>query len=315
MFIPSSDSAATPGRWFGDPLVKISDDLQAACGLVPTFTRTHFGANPRSDVIVREKWDLLRDRMPVAVVSKNYLLVQHRELLEAALGAFESCGIPSSRLETSVWLSGSGTRLAARVRLPDEHSLDPGDGHPIDLTFECFNSVDRSVPLFALLGWFRLVCSNGMVVGTTAVRLRARHAPPLDMSQVPRVLREGIEAAQQERNSIVGSLNVTVATGSLARWIDGPLGDAWGPVAAGRVYHIVRTGQDGTPRGPAARVRPHERRFESTGPVPGARANSRTLFDITQAMSWLASHRRNFQERLTWRAQIPALVDRLRKAA
>src|SRR5512140_3664928 len=101
MILPSSESAASDLHWLGERMVKVSNDLEAACHLLPTFRRANFGSHPALDAIVRNRWDLLRGHMPVGVVSKSYVLVQHREVLEGAMRAFESCGMSTARLEAA----------------------------------------------------------------------------------------------------------------------------------------------------------------------------------------------------------------------
>lgn len=64
-------------------------------------------------------------------------------------------------------LRSSGTTLIGVVvvdschggPLPPTYALEPPDGHALALTLECFNSVDGSVPIYALVGWFRFVCA------------------------------------------------------------------------------------------------------------------------------------------------------------
>ena len=110
--------------------------------------------------------------MPIGVVSKRYALVQHTAVIEALENALRSEDVGSTDLRCRLTMSESGARMAMRVELPDEFAFKAPDGHPMALTFECFNSVDRTVPLFALLGWFRFVCTNGLVIGITHASLR-----------------------------------------------------------------------------------------------------------------------------------------------
>jgi hypothetical protein len=294
---------------------KVPGDLESACERMPTFTRMPFGPNQTKDVIVRDQSDLFTNALPITVVSKSYVLVQHREVLGAALRAFAACGIRPGALRPDVFVSESGARMAARVALPGVQAFDPGDGHEIDLTFECFNSVDRTVPLFALVGWFRLVCTNGLMVGTAAARFRQRHTPPLDIREFADVLQSGIAAATEDRLALSAWRSRSISRRALAPWVDGPVAETWGALAASRVHHIARTGFDGVPQDRFERVRPHERAIdEPLVRVPGAPERSQTLFDVAQVLSWVASSRDNFQQRLTWRAQIPVLVQRLAAA-
>lgn len=79
---------------------------------------------------------------------------------------------------------------------------------------------------------------------------------------------------------------------------------------------IPRSGYDGAPQDRFERVLPHERDLgDPTLRVPGAPERSETLFDVVQVLSWIASSRNNLKERISWRAQIPALVPELGAAA
>ena len=150
-----------------------------------------------------------------------------------------------------------GTRIALRATLPENLAVTPDDGHSMALTFECFNSVDGTVPLFAAVGWFRVVCSNGLVVGTTSAKVRQRHSPPLEIDEVSQVLAEGLESALQDGTSFATWRSTRVRRSDLEKWVDGPVAAAWGPLAAARVYGISTAGIDGRPVQPFKRVAPH----------------------------------------------------------
>ena len=43
-------------------------------------------------------------------------------------------------------------------------------------------------------------------------------------------------------------------------------------------------------------------------PVPGTPKESRNLYEVSQILAWLAKERRDVQEQLEWREQIPELL-------
>jgi hypothetical protein len=129
------------------------------------------------------------------------------------------------------------------------------------------------------------------------------------------VLREGLDTASADRKALTGWRSKPVSSRALVAWADGPLAATWGALAASRVYHITRTGLDGVPEDRFQRVRPHDRAFgEPVVRVPGAPERSQTLFDVVQVLSWIASNRATMQQRLSWREQIPGLVQHLAAA-
>jgi len=48
--------------------------------------------------------------------------------------------------------------------------------------------------------------------------------------------------------------------------------------------------------------------MQPTTRVPDAPPQCRTLFDLSQILSWLAQERRDVQEQLAWRETIPELL-------
>src|SRR5881296_1450081 len=46
-------------------------------------------------------------------------------------------------------------RAIGLIRLPGQYDFDPGDGRPMALRLECFNSVEGSCRFMAVMGWLR----------------------------------------------------------------------------------------------------------------------------------------------------------------
>jgi len=65
--------------------------------------------------------------------------------------------------------------MALTFTLPDEFDFNPGDGHVLNLSLQCVNSVDGRCRLRIMLGWFRFICGNGLVVGTARSSQRFIH--------------------------------------------------------------------------------------------------------------------------------------------
>lgn len=162
------------GHWHGELVDEFETSLDALNDLLPSFHRIPFGPHPRKDIILRAV-ESRSPPMPVGIVSKRYALLQHTDVLRGLTDALVTNDIDAAPLEAHLALTEYGTRMSLRVMLPDALALEAFDGHRMALTFECFNSVDGSVPLFALVGWFRFVCRNGFVIGTTCARVRRRH--------------------------------------------------------------------------------------------------------------------------------------------
>jgi hypothetical protein len=93
----------------------------------------------------------------------------------------------------------------------------------------------------------------------------------------------------------------------LVPWIEKELRKGWGFKAATRTYHIARSGTDveiiGQYKGNPTSIGVRE-----TKSVPGAPPTCSNLFDVSQILAWLAKERRDVQEQLEWREQIPELI-------
>jgi hypothetical protein len=158
-------------HWLGEDVRTIDTTLDQIERLLPVFARHGLGTNRFLDVIVREGPG---EPLPVATVSKRYALVQHAQATGAVTAEIRRQRIDPAGVPARLLISEYGSRIALRATLPDQYSCTPPDGHPMALTFECFNSVDRTVPLMAAVGWFR-------------------HSPPLDIGEISAVLAEGLE--------------------------------------------------------------------------------------------------------------------------
>jgi hypothetical protein len=297
----------TRTHWFGENVKTIVTTLGELPEHLPVFDRCQFGINRFRDVIVRRATQFTHP-VPVGLVSKRYVLVQHVATIAAVIREIEKAGIDPGTVRAKLLITEYGTRMALRVTLPASHDITPDDGHRMALTFECFNSVDGSVPLFAVVGWLRFVCSNGLVVGTVAARVRQKHLPPLVIDEISDVLAEGVESAVQDCNTFRQWHSTEIPATAFERWVDGPVAGAWGPLAAARVHGIATTGLDGEPLPPWRGAKPHTWSLRNGQPVPGTSAPCGDLYELMQVLSWVASRRRNLAQRLQWRGQIRTLM-------
>jgi hypothetical protein len=246
--------------------------------------------------------------VPIGVVSKKYSLVQHVEVLAAARAALEAAGIDPSPLEAELQITEYGERMALSIVLPDAYGYDAGDGDAMSLRLELWNSVEGSIRLRVLMGWFRLVCSNGLIIGVVQSDVRRRHINELTPSDVEPVLRAGLTQALQDKRNLSTWRAKAITPEDLEWWVDGNLREAWGFKAAARAYYIAGTGCDCDVRGPFKNTTPTSVKVSAGERVPGAPEQTRNLFDVSQILAWLAKERRDLQEQMEWREQIPRLM-------
>ncbi len=308
-------------KWFNSPVSFYAGTLSEIGSHMPEFERRTFGItqpgkertriNERLDMIVRKPIKTDQNFVPLGVVSKEYALVPHSIVLETAVKAIEAADVNPSEVKAELSITEYGERMALSLYLPDRFSFDPGDGHALSLRLECFNSVDGSTRFRALMGWFRFVCSNGLIIGVTRSDIRRRHIGNLRLSNIGSVLRSGIEESENEKETFAKWQKREVKSGRIAQWAEEDLRKGWGFKAAARVYHISRTGHDADIIGPYKDNTPVTIPVRGTVRVPGTPQESKNLYDLSQILAWLAKERRDLQEQLEWREKITELLQPL----
>jgi hypothetical protein len=244
-------------------------------------------------------------QVPVAVVSKQYTLVQHRDLAAALQDAVITHIENSSTLRCDVMLSEYGGRMKIRVHLPAD--IKPPDGDEIRPTLECLNSVDGSRPLQIYLGWFRFICENGLVVGVEFARLRRRHVRSLQLPEVAQAVSDSIARLSRDAAILERWWNTPVSPANVRKWIDGPIAQRWGAEAAARVLNIAQTGHD-------CRVRvrrgmtPSRLPVQKGEPVPGSAPPNGNLYRLSQVLAVVAHRRREVEAVHDRVADIPVLM-------
>jgi hypothetical protein len=162
-----------------------------------------------------------------------------------------------------------------------------------------------------MLGWFRFVCGNGLIVGTARLSQRFVHHEYLELPNLMEVLSRGLSLAEKEKATLQGWINKLIARDRLETLVDGTLRDSWGPLAAARTYHICRTGMDAQFSNFAEKAPPHRKKMLPTLSVPGAPREAENAYHICQALSWVAKERGQIQDQLEGMQQIQELMEAL----
>jgi hypothetical protein len=319
--IDSDDTDRRP-KWFNSPVTFHGGALSEIREYIPDFERRPFGQmsikrdevfreNVRLDTIVRLPFREDKAFIPVGVVSKEYTLVPHTTVLDAAINALETANIPTSKVSAELKITEYGERMGLSLYLPEEYNYNPGDGHPMALRLECLNSVDGSTRFRALMGWFRFVCSNGLIIGVTRSDIRRRHVGDLQIQDIGCVLADGLIDMVKEKKNFQGWHKAPVTVNQIASWSEETIRKTWGFKAAARTYHIACSGNDVEIAGQYKDTTPTTISVRSSIPVPGAPKKARNLYDVSQILAWLAKERRDLQEQIQWQENIPDLMKKL----
>ncbi len=265
------------------------------------------GVNPYHDVIVRMPIKTTEMEVPVGVVSKNYTLVQHEKIFDAAHSALTSSGVEIDKVKAVVELTAFGERMRLSMLLPDAYNINIGDDK-MGLRLECFNSVEGSMKFTCVIGWLRFVCSNGMVVGVADTYYRQRHNRQMEIGDIAALLTAGIKATTVEKDQYTKWSKKQVSQERLEQWINKQLAPKWGVKAATRTWHIVRTGHDVSFLDPFEKAVSTKKQIIPGKRVPGAVLPGDNVYAVIQALAWLAKERRNIQEQLTMKQEIQNLI-------
>ncbi len=245
---------------------------------------------------------------PTGIVSKKYRLIEHRAAAALLAHAFGEAGIDPSGLDTHASLHRYGASMSLEVNLTHDWMFDPGDGHPMLLQLRCQNSVDGKSLLRIALVWYRLVCTNGLVVVVDRDQRGFVHREETEIEDVADFLASGLEAARRERLAMGKWLRIPVNPSRLARFADKLLKEHWGAMDAARFLHIACTGHDAEPVDRFQPGKPSEKRMESTIPVPGSPEKATSAWHVAQALSWVARGRRSPSDQLDRLQQISGFL-------
>lgn len=294
---------------------------ESVAALIPQFELADFRidevspSNPYMKMVVRRPMTRVERAIPVGVVSNSYGLAQHHEVATRCLQGIEDVGVDSTELRCEVGLTELGEWMNLRVYFPQEYDFKRSDQDDLGLRLECFNSVDGSSRLVIVFGWLRFVCANGMIIGETKTEIREIHDARIDLEAIRPAIAASMAEVQRDRERMTLWIQTRVDLDEFGNWVNGRLAQSWGKKAAARVFHVCMSGHDveletsfaGEPATDKP-VRPLER-------VPGSLVPATTLFDVGQAMSWVATGRNNPDERLAWQAAIAPLIAELGEMA
>ena len=303
-------------QWHSRKVCYYSGDWETVLGFMPEFELAPFSVGQDENPFLRTVIRLpLNDRecpIPVGAVSRTYCLVPHREVAKLCLkGLLDAdAGIKPDQLRYEVGLSEFGEWMNLRIYLPDEYSFKDQETK-LNAKLECFNSVDASSRLVILFGWHRLVCSNGLIIGETKIEIKERHGQGLIIGSIPERIRKNIGSISDDCSRLKRWQSEKVSIEDMQHWVDNKLSEEWGKKAAARTFHICNSGKDIKFKDPFAPGRATEKPFEYLSRVPGSEKGAKTKYDVSQVLSFVATHRNNAEERVVWQAGIPRLLKHL----
>jgi hypothetical protein len=308
-----------PGEafWRSRKVQYYAGDWNSIQTVLPEFDLKPFNAgqdepaNPFLQTVMRKPLSAAERPIPVGTVSHTYSLASHREVAALCRKGLVDAGVEPSALRYEAGLSELGEWMNFRIYFPDSYSFTDAHGNNLDLRLECFNSVDGSSRLVILFGWYRFICSNGLVIGETKIEINERHGQKLDLESIPERIRPALDAVEADRSRMKKWQSDKVTIEDIATWADNNVSKEWGKKAAARVFHICHAGKDIDIDDPFAGGAATEKPIRYLDRVPGCPERAATKYDVSQAMSFVATRRNNTEERVARQAAIPHLLSRL----
>ena len=123
----------------------------------------------------------------LSIVTKDYQLIKNDELVDAIYPTILAQG---GKLE-DVELFGNGARTQYRWRFPN-HAVTINEDEDLIPEIVIKNSYDGSTAITVMAGAFRMVCSNGMVVGTIVDYFKNRHLTDIDITKLAKIINSTI---------------------------------------------------------------------------------------------------------------------------
>src|SRR5690242_13187841 len=76
-------------------------------------------------------------------------------------------------------------------------------------------------PLFTVvMGWFRFVCSNGLIIGVTQADVRRVHTGNVRIEDIGKVLTSGLKKAETEKKNFERWRKKALSLSGLTAWIE-----------------------------------------------------------------------------------------------
>lgn len=141
-----------------------------------------------NNVVIPNKVAVFRSdtKQPIGVVSDKYALVPHKDVIEGLREALDD-----QKYEENISLIKEGAHMFAKYKIPGIE-VEVAKGDMVALQIIARNSYDGRKSFQLMLGAYRIVCSNGMIIGREFFKFTQRHVEA-GVKFGPELLKERIE--------------------------------------------------------------------------------------------------------------------------
>jgi hypothetical protein len=128
----------------------------------------------------------------ISVVGMGYNLVQNSEIIPQYERAIARSNLNTDGMERKIDYSHDGARTVVSYRFP-AHRIAVKEGDEMDLMITVLNSYDGSWKFMSMVGAFRLLCTNGQIIGDSFSSYYGKHTKSLDVDYAINKLEYSLE--------------------------------------------------------------------------------------------------------------------------
>lgn len=132
----------------------------------------------------------------LGIVSKHYGLLKHQDVVESFREITKGQDV-----EEKIELQKNGAQLFATYTFPNQ-KLEVAKGDLVSMKLIAKNSYDSSSSFQIMLGAYRLVCSNGMVIGSQFLKFSQRHFEETIQIDIPELREHVTQLTSKFQNSL-----------------------------------------------------------------------------------------------------------------
>ncbi len=131
------------------------------------------------------------------IVGKDYHTIPHQNAVEMVMDAIKTMpeyGVPVVNTK----FIKEGSRMITNIRFP-EVDLEVKAGDVINPNVQVYNSYDGGWKYELGFGAFRLVCTNGLMVGERVLQIKRKHTGNFNEMYIKQELLKGMEAFSEQK--------------------------------------------------------------------------------------------------------------------
>ena len=337
-------------KWEGREAIVHKKPVNELLDWIPSFNRVPFklhngGTNKYLDMIIRQSLSTdakyIKDRqdIPVCNASKQYRLIQHRDVFKALVQAVKLVVSENQPLEATLNITEYGQHMWVSFTL-DNHQLNQAEQFPFRLEVNGLNSVKPGKALDVRLSWYEPIYRTRIPFGMLSSqevrfkKIKRKKEKELDSNiiadEIYSFLVIHLTKLSGEREFYNRWKAAEVSQRTLARWIDNDVKNKWNYEKAARAYHIAMKGYDIQvktleiddkdqdidsrkkipPPSELTSYSSEPRYYVQKDKAPEKFAPARNAFDLSLVLSWITSQERTIPKQLKW-VDITYLMEKL----